>query len=83
MPDGNWLRDRVRHAIVNSSDTPVSSIERTVHQALGMTMELVGCAALPALELLDARSTATGQPLYDVAVDLIERRYLPERPDSN
>jgi hypothetical protein len=83
MSNGNWhLRDRVRQTIATSSDVPVSYIEGVVDQALGMTMEFVGCSALPALELLDARSTVTGQSLYVVAVDVIERRYRPE-PDSN
>jgi hypothetical protein len=77
MPPGDWLRDRVQHAIVVASDVPVSRGEGIVHQALGMTMEFVGCSALPALELLDAQSTATGQSLFAVAVDVIERRYRP------
>lgn len=78
MPTGDWLLDRVRHAITVASEVPVPRGERTVHQALGMTMEFVGCNALPALDLLDAQSTATGQSLYAVAVDVIERVYRPE-----
>ena len=83
MPPGDWLRDRVQNAIVVASDVPVSRREGIVHQALGMTMEYVGCSALRALERLDARTTATGQSLYAVAVDVIERRYQPDRRDSN
>ena len=81
MPNGTWLRGRVRHAIVTSSDVPVAYIEGIVRQGLGMTMESVGCSALAALELLDARATATDRPLYLVAVDVIERRHRPEPPD--
>lgn len=77
MPDGDWLWDRVRHAIMVASAAPVSDVEGIVHQALGMTMEDVGCSAMSALELLDARATATGRPLYFVAVEVIERRYRP------
>ena len=81
MPKGDRLRDSVRHSIVTSSDMPVSYIEGIVHQALGMTMEFVGCNALPALELLDAQSEGTKRPLISVAVDVIERRYRPKPPD--
>lgn len=81
MREGDWLRDRVRHSIVVASAAPVSFIEGIIHQALGMTMEYVGCSALPALELLDAHATTRGLPLYFVADDVIERRYRPEPPD--
>lgn len=72
MPEGDRLRDSVRHSIVTSSDMPVSYVEGIVHQALGMTMESVGCNALPALELLDAQSEGTKRPLVSVAVDVID-----------
>lgn len=83
MPESEELFDRLRHTIVSggAGEAPVSHLDGIIHQALGMTMEYVGCSALPALELLDAQATATHRTLYFVAVEVIERRYLPEPLD--
>lgn len=48
-----------------------------VYEAIGMTMEYLGCSGLAAFEALNAHSEQTGESLVTVAVDVIDRRYRP------
>ncbi|MDQ1426103.1 MAG: hypothetical protein QOD72_3601 [Acidimicrobiaceae bacterium] len=76
--DWQGLYERVRHAIVTSSDAPVADADEViVHQAIGMTMEYLGCPGLLALEDLGVRSDQTGQTLLAVAIDVVQRRFRP------
>ena len=46
-----------------------------VHQAIGMTMEFLGCSGLAAFEALMAQADTTGQTLSDLSSDVVERRF--------
>ena len=46
-----------------------------VHVAIGMTMEYLNCAGLEAFTALIALARETEQALWDVAADLVERRF--------
>jgi hypothetical protein len=48
-----------------------------VYEAVGMTMEYMGCSGLAAFEALNAHSEKTGDSLVAVAIDVIDRRYRP------
>jgi hypothetical protein len=72
------LYERVRYAIVTSSDAPVADADEVVvHQAIGMTMEYLGCPGLLALAGLGVRSDQTGQTLLAVAIDVVHGRFRP------
>jgi hypothetical protein len=74
---GSWhgLTERVRHAIATSSDAPVNDpSEIVVHQAIGITMETVGCSNLVALDALVGLAEQRGHPLVAVAVGLVQRQ---------
>jgi hypothetical protein len=77
--DVDWqtLYERVRHTIATSADVPVHRVEAIIYQAVGMTMEYLGCSGLLALETLNERSEQTGQPLFGVALDVVHRRFQP------
>lgn len=82
MAGGDWqgLAQRVRHAIATSSHAPVPPQEAVVHQAIGVTMETLGCSNMVALDALVDRMDHTAQRLLAVAVDLVDRQGRTGRP---
>jgi len=55
-------------------DPPTSRVV-VVHQAIGMTMEYLDCSGLAAFETLIKQAKATGRSVFDLADDVVERRF--------
>jgi hypothetical protein len=81
VTEADWERlyERVHDGIVVPTDLRGDEAKAVVHAAIGMTMEYADCSGLRAVEVLNARAREIGQPLVEVAVGVLQRRFRPGR----
>lgn len=77
-------RQGIENAGIESKTVIVSNASRVgetpwswvvIHQAIGMTMEYLGCSGLAAFEALIAQADARSQTVSDLSADVVERKF--------